>query len=134
MIKPLFKPTIKTNNVGACMMRLFFSRNQAHVFHLQTASFAKHKALNEYYDGIIPLTDDLIEQYQGKYGIIKGYKCTCEIIEDPNQVTKYFEDLRTYVLDIRYTEFKKEDSEIQNNIDEIVSLLNSTIYKLKFLN
>ena len=32
---------------------LFASRTQAHVFHLQTNSYAMHKALNGYYDDII---------------------------------------------------------------------------------
>lgn len=135
MIAPNFKTPIKTtSNVGSCIMKLFISRDQAHVFHLQTSAFAKHKALNEYYDGIISLIDGIAEQYQGKYGIIKGYKCDCEIVEGDQLILPYFTKLRDYVTEVRYKEFKKEDSELQNSIDEIVSLLNSTIYKLKFLN
>ena len=53
---------------------LFHSRTQAHIFHLQTQSFAEHMALNTYYDGIVPLIDGIVEAYQGKYGIVKGYK------------------------------------------------------------
>ena len=53
---------------------LFHSRTQAHTFHLQTESFAEHKALEGYYDGIVGLIDSITESYQGKYGIVKGYK------------------------------------------------------------
>jgi hypothetical protein len=55
---------------------LFHSRTQAHVFHLQVegeGSFAAHNALNTYYDAIVDLADGLVESYQGKYGILKGY-------------------------------------------------------------
>ena len=31
---------------------LLHSVNQVHTFHLQTKSFAEHKALNEYYDSV----------------------------------------------------------------------------------
>ena len=40
---------------------LFASRTQAHIFHLQTPSFAQHSALGTYYDEIIDLTDSFIE-------------------------------------------------------------------------
>ena len=59
--------------MGQFISTLFASRTQAHVFHLQTPSFAAHKALNEYYDEIVGLTDGIVESYQGKYGIITGY-------------------------------------------------------------
>ena len=38
---------------------LFQSRNQAHIYHLQTPSYAKHMALNDYYEDIIDIIDDL---------------------------------------------------------------------------
>ena len=49
------------------------SRTQAHVFHLRVkgaGSLAAHLALQTYYEGIIPLLDLLIENYQGKNGLI----------------------------------------------------------------
>ncbi len=49
------------------------SRTQAHIFHLQTPSFAAHTALQLYYEGIVPLVDGFVESYQGKNGIITGY-------------------------------------------------------------
>jgi len=51
---------------------LMQSRNQAHIYHLQTNSFAAHKALQEYYEEIVDLVDGLVESYQGKYGILRG--------------------------------------------------------------
>jgi hypothetical protein len=111
---------------------LFHSRTQAHTFHLQTNSFAAHKALNEYYDEIIDVVDGLVESYQGRYGIIKGYKGMAEDLEyNDNIVVKYFEALCMYVEKNRT--LLPQDSYIQNQIDEIVALIESTKYKLIYL-
>lgn len=118
--------------LGQFISTLFASRTQAHVFHLQTNSFAAHKALNEYYDGIIDLADGIAESVQGKYGIITGYS-NIDLLEgnDCNEVIKYFTALEMYVERARQT--MPQDSYIQNQIDEVVALVVSTIYKLKFL-
>jgi hypothetical protein len=46
---------------------LFHSGTNAHFMHLQTDSYAKHKALQKYYEGIIDLVDTWAETYQGAY-------------------------------------------------------------------
>jgi len=109
---------------------LFASRTQAHIFHLQTTSFAQHKALNKYYDRIIDLIDPFIESYQGKYGIIRGYSSPASFREDDDTI-KYFEGLVKYVELTR--ERLPQDSYLQNQVDEIVALIESTVYKLKYL-
>ena len=118
--------------LGQFISTLFASRTQAHVFHLQTNSFAAHKALNEYYDEIIGITDGIAESVQGKYGIITGYS-NIDLLEgnDCNEVIKYFTALEMYVDRARQT--MPQDSYIQNQIDEVTALIVSTIYKLKFL-
>ena len=118
--------------LGQFISTLFASRTQAHVFHLQTNSFAAHKALNEYYDEIVGIADGIAESVQGKYGIITGYS-NIDLMEgnDCNEVIKYFTALELYVERARQT--MPQDSYIQNQIDEVVALIVSTIYKLKFL-
>ncbi len=59
--------------MGQFVSTLLASRTQAHIYHLQTPSFAAHKALNEYYEEIVDIIDGIVESYQGKYGIITGY-------------------------------------------------------------
>jgi len=51
---------------------ILHSRTQIHIYHLQTKSFAVHKALNDYYDGVVDLFDGLVESYQGKHGIFRN--------------------------------------------------------------
>lgn len=109
---------------------LMQSRNQAHIYHLQSNSYAQHVALQGYYEGIVELIDGLVESYQGRYGILRGYKMAGTLKEDDNTVT-YFEGLAKFVETIRTQ--CPQDSFIQNQIDEVVDLIESTKYKLKFL-
>ena len=104
-------------NFSKLVSYLFHSRTQAHVYHLQTPSFAAHKALNEYYDEIVELTDGLIETYQGKYGIVKGYS-NFNLMEYNNvqQVIAYLDALCKAIYEV-YESI--EDTYIQNLLDGI---------------
>ena len=110
---------------------LFHSRTQAHIFHLQTQSYAEHMALNVYYDGIVPLIDGIVEAYQGKYGIVKGYS-NFNLMEYNNaqQVIAYLDALCKAVYEVYQS---TEDTNIQNLLDGITDLIKSTIYKLQNL-
>jgi hypothetical protein len=120
-------------NEDFCEMvcNILHSRNQAHVFHLQTQSFAEHNALNNYYDGVVDLFDGIIESYQGKYGIIKNFKTfKIEQYKNCKKTISYFEKLLDIIDENRES---IEDTYIQNQIDTVQELINLTIYKLKFL-
>ena len=112
--------------VGQFVSTLMASRTQAHIFHLQTPSFAAHTALQAYYEGIIPLVDGFVESYQGKYGIITGYgNIALQEYQSCEAIIIFFETLCMYVEKSR--EMICQDSYIQNQIDEIVALIKSTI-------
>jgi DNA-binding ferritin-like protein len=118
--------------IGQFISTLFASRTQAHIFHLQTPSFAAHKALNEFYDEIIGITDGIAESYQGKYGIISGYgNIALQEYQSCEAIIMFFETLCMYVEKSR--QILPQDSYLQNQIDEVVALIKSTIYKLRFL-
>jgi hypothetical protein len=111
--------------------RLLHSQTQVHVFHLQTKSYSEHKALQGYYEGIDALVDGVIESYQGKYGIITNYKTyDMEQYSNGKKSIAYFTGLLKVIDEKRDC---CEDSYIQNQIDTIQELINSTVYKLKFL-
>ena len=121
------------SNDDFCEMvcNILHSRNQAHVFHLQTQSFAEHKALNDYYDGVVALFDGIVESYQGKYGIIKNFKTfKIEQYRNGKKTISYFERLLDIIEENRDS---VDDSYLQNQIDTVQELINSTIYKLRFL-
>ena len=117
---------------GQFVSTLLASRTQAHIFHLQTPSFAAHKALNEYYEEIVDIVDGIVESYQGKYGIITGYgNVALQEYQSCEGIIAYFTTLCMYVEKSR--QMLCQDSYIQNQIDEVVALINSTIYKFRFL-
>jgi DNA-binding ferritin-like protein len=115
---------------------LMASRDQAHIFHWQTTgagSFAAHMALNAYYDAIPDMVDALVESYQGKYGIVKGYAPAEKFDEySESVVIKYFKALATYVERV-YDKMPKEDTNIINQLDAVKDLVYTTIYKLENL-
>lgn len=115
---------------GTLIGTLMQSRNQAHIYHLQTTSFAQHKALQKYYESVIDLIDGLVESYQGQYGILRGYKMAANIKEDDNP-TMYFEGLSKFLEALKPS--LPQDSFLVNQYDEVGALLQSTKYKLKFL-
>jgi hypothetical protein len=122
----------KTKKEFSEMMSLILhSRTQTHTLHLQTDSFAEHKALNVYYDSIGDIFDGLVESYQGKYGIIESYK-SYDIVsyKSTESTVKYLQDLCKKIESLRGC---CEDSYIQNQIDTVCELINSTLYKLRFL-
>jgi hypothetical protein len=53
------------------------------------------------------------------------------VYHQPKDPVKYLESLQNFVADARQD--LPQDSELQNLIDEIADLINTTTYKLKFL-
>jgi DNA-binding ferritin-like protein len=114
--------------------KLLTTRIQVQIFHWQvtkTGSYAAHKAYEDYYSGIGDLLDGLVESYQGKYGIIDNYKCDgVTNFESVEKTITYFQDLASLVENLRKD---VKDSYIDNQIDGVVELIQSTLYKLRFL-
>ena len=104
---------------------LMHSRTQAHVFHLRTKSFAMHKALQAYYEAIVPLLDSYAEAYQGRYGVIQGYRIGAPLNQNPMKARLYFERLLKLV-----SKTKVRDTYLKNIRDEIYALVYQTLYML----
>ena len=110
---------------------LFLARDVSHSVHLNTRSFAKHKALQEFYEGIVGLADDFAEAYQGRHGLIGPI--TLQTAKKNGNIIEFIQDSLDEVEANRYKVCEEKDTAIQNIIDEIVGLYLSTLYKLKFL-
>jgi hypothetical protein len=104
------------------------SFEQSIVWHHQTTSFSEHKALNNYYDNIVPLLDGLIESIQGIYPRIGGYKLSPTVDWSEGVSTTYFKGLYGFVQEHRKMVY--QESWIQNQIDEIAQLIAETLYQL----
>jgi hypothetical protein len=113
------------------LSKLLDSQRQTHIFHLQTKSFAEHKALQDYYDAIGDFVDSIVESAQGKYGILTGWKSfPTEEYQSGEQCITY---LKTLLNDVASAYNIVKDTYIQNQLDEVTALINSTLYKLRFL-
>ena len=110
---------------------LFLARDVTHSVHLNTRSYAKHVALQGFYEGIIPLADSLAEAYQGRHGLIGPI--TLHSAKKTNNVVEFLQDQLDEIESMRYEVIDRKDSALQNIVDEIVNLYLSTLYKLRFL-
>lgn len=118
----------QATNAKGFVTALFRMRDQAHKMHLATRSYAAHKALGEFYDEILDLTDTFVEAYQGKYGLMEialgGDIPMLDAVEFMKMVAEYFEASRA--------QFAGDDW-LQNMVDEMTGLAYRTLYKLREL-
>ncbi len=110
---------------------LFLARDVAHSVHLNTRSYAKHKALGSFYDKIVDLADDFAEAYQGRHGLMGPISLM--YAKKNGNIIEFLEDSLSEIEANRFKVCEEDDSAIQNIIDEIVALYLSTLYKLKNL-
>ena len=125
----------ESGDVSKFISKLLESREMAQVYHWTVkgdmGSHAAHLALEAYYDGVIGFIDDIVEIYQGQYGLIEGY----EVIDTSDSKSKdkldYFKETVDFVKSER-TCIKSEDTHIHNIVDELIALQYKTIYKLTY--
>lgn len=107
---------------------LLHSSTVTHFMHWATDSYAQHVALGEYYDQIIDLTDQFAEAYMGRYEQLTKFPSDFHEGKEP---VKYLEGMKDFVEEARKE--LPQDTELQNIVDEIADLINTTLYKLRFL-
>ena len=111
------------------VMCLLHSATVTHIMHWQTESYAAHQALGEYYSEIPELIDQVIETYQGKTNIIlRGFPVDMEAYEQMTPLA-YMEYLNVKLATGRA--MFGDISEVQNLVDAIADLIDSTMYKLR---
>ena len=98
--------------------------------HLRTAKYAKHIALNEFYEDMPEKVDALIEAWMGVNGKkIKGYE---NILQSANMNTlTYLKELKKITK--QGYELMGGEKELEALLDDIVELIDSTLYKVKEL-
>lgn len=95
--------------------------------HLKTRKHHIHVTLNEFYDKAIDIVDDIIEQYQGIYGVVEDTFTNC-VVGDGKSESEYLTELKTFIENNRCV--LGNHSEINSTIDEFIALIDSTIYKI----
>lgn len=120
--------------IGQFIAVLFLARDLAHRAHLRTTgpgSFAAHEALGEFYPAVVDLADRLAETYQG---------CELTLIDIPlldndfpGPILDSLKAQQKWIKANRYKAVEKEETHMQQIIDDIVELYDRTIFKLHFL-
>ena len=85
----------ENKTVALFVATLFHSATVAHFMHLSTDSYAKHKALQKYYEEIVDLADAVAESYMGYESVrLTAWPKEFHLASDP---VTYLEKLRDFV-------------------------------------
>jgi len=124
-----------SNDVSKFLSKLLESREMAQVYHWTVkgdmGSHAAHLALEAYYTEIIESIDEIVEVYQGQYGLIEEYNVIDTTDTKSKDKLEYFKEIVEWVREERKC-FDEKDTHIHNIVDEVVALLYRTIYKLTY--
>lgn len=117
---------------------LFMSREFAHRKHLAVTgpgSYAAHSALGGFYDDIVDKADSIAEAYQGMYGLMDEipYRAPPAGKKSIAAIASTLEAHMNKIEEMRYSACDKDDTPIQNLIDEAQATYLSVIYKLRNL-
>lgn len=112
--------------------KLLADRSAAHVAHWRTGSYSAHVALGEFYAALTELLDGFVEQYQGYYGKRMEPKVV-GLAVSADGIDEMLEMSCEWIEANRYKVCDREDTSLQNTIDEIVALYQTTLYKLRML-
>jgi DNA-binding ferritin-like protein len=122
------------NMTAACATEMMNAAVSFHRLHLKVkgdGSYAAHKALGDFYDGLHGHADTLVESYQGAAEKLLSYK------DMPIRTLDNTADAVAYLRDMYNSISKLQGmlpySEIVNNLDLVKDAINSTKYKLLFL-
>ena len=108
---------------------MFATRNIAHISHWKTKKCAEHIALGDFYEEVITLLDDVVECYQGMFGLIDIEECPQCDTEDILDVM--LSDL--LFISSNREKLSKKHPALDNKLQEMEALYMRTIYKLKNL-
>ena len=122
------------NMTAACATEMMNAATSFHRLHLKITgegSYAAHKALGDFYDGLHGFADTLVEGYQGATEKLLAYK------DMPIRTLDTTADAVAYLRDMCNSINKLQGmmpySEIVNNLDLVKDAINSAKYKLLFL-
>ena len=109
--------------------RVFVARDVVHREHWKTSSFSQHMALGAFYDDVIESVDEIVECYQGEFGLIGDFS-----VETPSvfQITPWLQSEMAWIQENVVT-IANGSASIRNLLDGLVAIYQRTIYKLTFL-
>ena len=119
---------------AACATEMMNAATSFHRLHLKVTgdgSYAAHKALGEFYEGLHGHADTLVEGYQGiAEKLLKYTDMPIRTLDTTADAVGYLRDLYNTINKLQGM---MPYSEIVNNLDLVKDSINSTKYKLLFL-
>ena len=119
-----------SNVMGEFAMCLLNGVTAGHIHHLGTDSYSQHMALGDFYVELDKRADKFIEAYQGKKSKIIFAEKALFLGGNGLELVEYICD---QIESYRKMPGFPQESELQNIVDELLDLADSTKYKLKFL-
>jgi hypothetical protein len=116
--------------ISELICKAFTTRNLLHFAHWNTGSFAAHMALGDLYDEIIDDIDEIVEVYQGKFGLIQNLHTDSATL--PKDICGHVKAEASWVQDNR-TFIGRGDTSIENLLDTLMGHYHKTVYKLENL-
>lgn len=124
--------TPNADELGRYFTRLLAIRDQAHIFHWQTESFAQHGAFGDFYAAFLTNVDAMVEMIMGLKGRPTFGEGASIVISDysPENINRFFESA--------YPVFGNElkmicDSNTHEEIFDQARVIIAQIDKLKYL-
>lgn len=116
--------------INEMVEKVFTTRNLVHFAHWNTKSFASHMALGELYDAIVEEVDDIVEKYQGEFGLLEGLEC-CDC-ESPKDIVVQIQSDSDWIKTNRI-KIANGSNTILNLLDGLTGTYNKILYKLNNL-
>lgn len=116
------------NDAAEFLLVLLHSATNTHLLHWITKSYAQHQALGKFYQEMPELVDQVAEAMMGRYDETPTFPAMYHAPAGDGKAE--LESLKEYVE--RGRQALPQDSEIQNLVDEIAQLIDSTLFLLRF--
>ena len=107
------------------IFKVFKLRDESHINHWTTDSYADHQALGDFYDEVIDLLDKYVEAYIGTFG-------KKEMMTTQDDVTDAIRHQLSWINDNR-SELSKSVPALENILDEIAGIYMKALFKLENL-
>lgn len=119
------------SKTGQFVALVLLGRDLAHRAHWKTSSYAQHMALQGFYEAVLEPLDAFVEQYQGRFGELLDVPLADNEFE--GDILDVLDQQMAWIEDHREAICPRAETALHNVLDEVVSLYQSTVYKLRFL-
>lgn len=114
----------------ALIGKVFASRNAFHFAHWKSKSYAEHEAIGGLYDAIVDKMDEIVEVYQGAFGLLQNVSCPAA--SAPADLISHVKAEGTWVGANRDS-ISNGNEAVGALVDELHACYMKTIYKLENL-